>query len=190
MPWRCVDRTRAELEATYHTIHETDPELLEKLTYGQARKIVAGGAKRGGDRKSEEARSNDKLSIDSQPDRARTNSVGIVTQRKLDKLHDQRPELFARVEPAEVSSRWWGLAGGLEPAKTEASVTGALSRSSARPRWYAPLGRCLRLMILTIGPAASSIDEDVLLATVDRLQTSSLEECGPLLVARQVPKGP
>jgi hypothetical protein len=54
--------------------------------------------------KSEAARSITKLVNDSQPGRARTNRVSRATQQKLDKLHDQRKDLFARVVSGELTA--------------------------------------------------------------------------------------
>jgi hypothetical protein len=113
------------------------PELLDTITYGKARELVAQKAEHGGDRKSETAKSIDKLSVDFQPNRASQNGVGIVTQRKLDKLAAQRPDLLDRVRAGELTAdgacveagwkdRTWPCPA--DPVKAAARLRGATRR--------------------------------------------------------------
>ena len=66
---------------------------------GWGTSFEAAPAKRGGDRKS---KSTDTASFDSQIDRASSNGVGIVTQRWLDRLARDRPDLLDKVQAGEL----------------------------------------------------------------------------------------
>jgi hypothetical protein len=81
--------------------------------------------KRGGDHKSEEARSKCTVHIDSQVDRAQRNGISRRTQIYLDHLARDAPELLERVQ-----------AGELKP-KTAARLAGIVRERTTWKRSYA-----------------------------------------------------
>ena len=64
---------------------------------------MSADVKRGGDRKSEEYKSTGNLPVDNQSARAESNGISDRTQRKLDRLAKDRPDLLQRVKDKELS---------------------------------------------------------------------------------------
>jgi hypothetical protein len=66
-----------------------------------------GEPQRGGDRKSEQSKEN--FSFDLQKDRAEQNGISRPTQRKLDRLAKEHPDLHERVKAGELSAHRIGM---------------------------------------------------------------------------------
>ena len=77
--------------------------------------------KRGRDRGSNQHgtwEANDKLSLGTQPVRAKSNGIGIVTQRKLDRLAKDRPDLLAMVRFNQMSVNKAAIQAGIVKQQT------------------------------------------------------------------------
>jgi hypothetical protein len=81
----------SDLEETHQLIHELDPELLEKLTYGEAREVVL--RSHGRPPKGEERKGTDSTFI-------RGSTSAYLTAR----LARDRPDLLERLKAGEFSS--------------------------------------------------------------------------------------
>jgi hypothetical protein len=75
-------------------------------------KEVADKAKRGGDRRSEEAQSKCNFHFDNQCDRASQNGLSRRTQMKLDRIARERPDLRERI----IAAHRRGAYSALRPA--------------------------------------------------------------------------
>lgn len=73
---------------------------------------------RGGDRKSGEARSIDDSSID-QKSRAKRSGVSPTTQKLLDRLARERPDLLDRIRSGEVSVNKAAIEAGIKESAAE-----------------------------------------------------------------------
>lgn len=118
------------LEKTYNFAAQFAPDLLQQSLEqaDTARRVYEASAevKRGGDRKSEEYKSNADSALDLQPARAAANGVHRDTQRKLDRLAKDRPDLLERVQTGELSVHRAAMEAGI--VKPESGLT-ALNRA-------------------------------------------------------------
>jgi hypothetical protein len=69
--------------------------------------------RRGGDRRSEKARSTGNVPIDPQANRAKAAGISVRTQRKLDRLAKVRPDLLAEVRTGRLSAHAAALKAGI-----------------------------------------------------------------------------
>ncbi len=99
-------------------------ELTEQEMDDAARKLlVSAGVKRGGDRKSEDYKSNANFAIDNnQSVRAESNDVSHYTQRKLDRLAKERPDLLTLVNAREMSVNAAAIKAGFVKQTSELTV--------------------------------------------------------------------
>lgn len=74
--------------------------------------------KRGGDRRSKDAKSIVTATIDSQSTRAKDNGVGLNTQRLLDALASKRPDLLEKVDAGELKPKTAARMAGIVKEKT------------------------------------------------------------------------
>lgn len=89
-------------------------ELTKQQADDAARRtIVAQPAKQGGDRKSEDYKSNHNLCFDSQVSRAASNGVHKNTQLKLDRLAKDRPDLLEKVCSGQLSVNRAAIQAGI-----------------------------------------------------------------------------
>ena len=112
-------------------------ELLRKHKIGKlsddeveesAKKIFAEPAKQGGDRKSEEYKSKDNLSTDTQKARAKENGVHRKTQEKLDRLAKDRPDLLERVCAGELKVNTAAKLAGIVKDKSQEGLQANVPR--------------------------------------------------------------
>jgi hypothetical protein len=89
-----------------------------------------GEAQRGGDRKSEQSK--EKFSFDLQKDRAEQNGISRPTQRKLDRLARDHPDLHERVKAGELSAHRAAIEAGFIKDNPRVSIPMDNPTSAAR----------------------------------------------------------
>lgn len=98
-------------------LRDVMPDWDQRIDLESGNRLLAMETKRGGDRKSEEYKSSGNFPIDNtQSSRADSNGISDRTQRKLDRLAKDRPDLLDRVKAKELSVQAAAIEAGIVKA--------------------------------------------------------------------------
>lgn len=118
-----------------------EPDRLEATIEARIAKAAADTTgevqQRGGDRKSEAAKSKSTVDFDSKADRAAVNGVSRFTQHRIDRIARERPDLKAEIVAGRLSVKKAAQIAGFEPVRMAVPVEPAQLAAALAKRYDA-----------------------------------------------------